>query len=267
MSKTLTLVGAGWESVQSSAKHGRRADSIQRLRSLLAHPDLPMSVACKAHCLIGDLLVAGEQYAEARRHFRAAAGLAPTQAETFFQWGLAHERDPHGSDRHAAMRFRTASELEPKNQTYRAAFGRALVRCGRLKRGVCELLAAAQGATGDIEVIRVVVEGLIEARQVETARSIVNKARFQCFESVKERELIELQSRVRFESARCEQRGTTRHEQDAEFAKDGGRVVLPFVRIAKGKENLESGSQSTRRRDVVSMPQPHLGRLRACRAD
>ena len=267
MSKTLTLIGAGWASVQASAKYGRRADSIQRIRSLLARRDLPTSVASQANRLLGELLIASENYAAARRHLRAAAGFAPTDAQTFFQWGLAYEQDPHGSDRHAAMRFRQASELEPGNAAYRAAFGRALVRSDRLKQGVRVLLEAAQTASGNSDVIRVAVEGLMEAGQLDTAQRVLNKARFQCFESVKDRQLEELQSRVRFEAARCEQRGTTRHGQDAEFARDGGRVVLPFVRIASETGKTGSGHSGTCRGDVISMPRPHLGRLRACRAD
>jgi hypothetical protein len=270
MSRTLTLIGAGWASVRSSAAHGRRTDTLNRLRSLLARPDLPTSVACEAHRLAGELLVEAERYPKARRHLRLAAGIAPTQAQTFYLWGLAHERDPHGCDRLAAKQFRKASELEPGNSTYRAAFGRAAVRCDRLKRGVRELLTAAVAAPGDVAVIRVVTEGLIEAGRLDAARRVLNKARFLCFGIAKDRELVDLWERVRFETARCVQRETTRHRQDAEFATDGGRVVLPFVRLAKetrtGTKSESDSSESTRR-DVVSMPRPHFPRLRVRRAD
>jgi hypothetical protein len=83
------------------------------------------------------------------------------------------------------------------------------------------------------------------------------------------RELVSLRERVRFEIARKNQRetrGTTRHRQDAAFARDGGRVVLPFVRlVAETKTGASAGG--TVRVDVVSMPQPHFPRLRVRNAD
>lgn len=270
MSRMLNLIGAGWASVRSSAAHGRRTDALTQLNCLLARPDLPVSVARDAHRLAGALSVDAEKYPKARRHLRLAAALAPTHAATFYLWGLAYERDPHGCDRLAAIRFRKASELKPENAMYRAAFGRAAVRCNRLKRGVRELLAAAAAAPGDVAVIRLVTEGLIEAGKLDAARQVLNKARFLSFETTKDQELEDLLERVRFETARCVQREITRHRQDAAFAKDGGRVILPFVRLENGTCSATlSGSDSDEsiRRDVVSLPRPHFPRLRVRRAD
>jgi hypothetical protein len=160
MSRMLTLNDAGWELVRSSAAHGRRTDALTRAKRLLARPDLSASVAAEAHRLAGELLTEAERYSEARRHLSAAAALEPACAFAFHLWGLAHERDPHGCDRRAAVRFRRASELEPENHLYRAEFGRAAVRSGAGKTGVRELRAAADAAPGDAAVICVVVEGL-----------------------------------------------------------------------------------------------------------
>ena len=257
MSRTLTLIDAGWELVRSTAAHGRRSDALSRTARLLARPDLPASVAAEAHRLAGELLTDAERYSEARRHLSAAAALEPNCARGFHLWGLAQERDPHGCDRRAAIRFRRASELEPGNHLYRAAFGRAAVRCGLRKTGVRELLAAAEAAPGELKVIRVAVEGLVEAGKFMAARCILTQARFLCHAN---RELVVLEERVRFERARHSQkrsrgrRGTTRHVQDAEFATDGGRVVLPLIRIA---ENATRRGRNVPR-DVVSFPKPPL---------
>ena len=267
MSRTLTLNAAGWELVRSSAAHGRRTDALTRATRLLGRPDLSASVAAEAHRLAGELLIEAERYSEARRHLSAAAALEPTRALAFHLWGLAHERDPHGCDRRAAARLRRASELEPENHLYRAAFGRAAVRCGAAKTGVRELLAAADAAPGDAAVTRVAVEGLVEAGKFGAASRVLTRARFLCPGN---RELAALWQRVRFEAARRGQkrsrgqRGTTRHEQDAELARDGGRVVLPFVRIAQSGEAGQGGSV---RCDVVSFPKPHFPRLLARNAD
>jgi hypothetical protein len=255
----LTLIDAGWESVRTAAASGRRAETLSRVTRLLALPDLPASLAAEAHRLAGELYTEAERYSEARRHLRAAAVLEPSHARTFYLWGLAFEDDPHGCDRRAALRFRRASELEPGNQLYRAAFGRAAVRAGRTKLGVRALLAAGRGGA-DLGALRIAVDGLIEAGYVKTARGLVNSARFL---HPGDRGLAALVERTRFEAARREQerRRTTRHRQDAAFAKDGGRVVLPFVRVEGGTR--DSAGPGLVRRDVVSLPKPHFPRLRA----
>jgi tetratricopeptide (TPR) repeat protein len=263
----LTLIDAGWASVRSSVTQGRRTDALTRLTRLLARPDVPTPVAADAHRLAGELLTDAEQYPEARRHLRAAAALEPTCARTYYLWGLAHERDPQGVDRRAALRFRKASNLEPHNALYRAAFGRAAVRCDVVKTGVRELLAAADAMPGDLPVIRVVTEGLLEAGRLGAARRVLTRAKFLCRDGVKARELTALIERVRFEAARTEQReqrGTTQHRQDAEFVKDGGRVVLPFIRV---ETETTAPAGGIVRRDVVSLPRPHFPRLRVRKAD
>jgi tetratricopeptide (TPR) repeat protein len=268
MSRTLTLIDridlidAGWQLVRSAAAHGRRADALSGAVRLLARPDLPASVAAEAHRLAGELLIDAERYPEARRHLSAAAAFAPTCARAFHLWGLAHERDPHGRDRRAARCFKRAGELEPANELYRAAFGRAAVRCGAVKTGVRELEAALAAAPGELEVVRVAVGGLTEAGKFGAARRALTRARFLCPAG---RELAALAGRVRFEAARARQRrsggrrGTTRHAQDAELARDGGRVVLPLIRVA--------GVGGTYRQDVVSFPKPHFPRLMVRKAD
>jgi hypothetical protein len=258
----LTLMDAGWASVRSLAAHGHRPDALARLSRLLARPDLPASVAAEAHRLAGQLLIDAERYPTARRHLSAAAALEPSRAETFHLWGLAHEEDPHGCDHRAALRFRAACRLEPNNARYRAAFGRAAVRCDRLKTGVRELVAAADAAPGDLAVLRVVIDGFLEAGRFDTARRVLTRARFLC---PADRELVALVERVRYEMARHEQGRTTRRRQDADPARDGGRVVLPFVRVDRTDEAPAAGG--TVRRDVFSMPQPHFPRLRVRRAD
>ena len=266
MSRMLTLIHAGWSSIRSSVAQGRRTDALARLRRLLARPDVPIPVAADAHRLAGELLTDAEHYTEARRHLRAAAALEPTHARTFYLWGLAQERDPHGCDRRTATRFRMASRLEPDNALFRAAFGRAAVRCDRVKTGVRELLAAADAAPGDLAVLRVAIDGLVDADRLRYARRLLNRASFLCRDVARTRELRALEERVRFAAARREQRGergTTRHRQDAEHARDGGRVVLPFIRIA----GTTAPNGGTVRRDVVSFPRPHFPRLITRKAD
>jgi Flp pilus assembly protein TadD len=254
MSRTLTILHSGWASARALARGGRRAHALAVIEQLLSRPDVPAPIAADARRLAGELELYRERYAAARRHLRAAAALEPTHAETHYRLGLAHERDPHGDDRLAAVRFKKASKLEPDNPLYRAAFGRAAVRCDRVKAGVRALLAAADAAPGDTPVLRVVVGGLLEAGKPGAARRVVDRARFLCPAN---RELDAIREQVRFENARRRQQNE-RSKQDAPFATEGEFVLLPFVRVVGGSGRAKAG---VIRRDRVSMPRPHLARL------
>lgn len=262
MSMTLSLVTAAWDSIQAAAKQGRNADALHQTRQLLALPDLPTSLATQAHRLAGEISLDCERFADARRYLRAAAALTPGCAYTAHLFGTAFERDPQGCDRRAAVAFRRATKLDPSNCLYRASFGRAAVRCGKSKLGRRALLQAAKGAPSDLTVLRVAVEGLLEAGAVRAANRALSRAQFLLPMS---RALSVLRERVRFAEARKNQRDqgrTARHRQDADIATDGGRAVLPFVRVLTC-ESTAAGTEVLVRRDVVSFPRPHFPKFRA----
>jgi hypothetical protein len=176
---------------------------------------------------------------------------------------VAHERDPHGDDRRAAARFRRACKVDPDNPLYRAAFGRAAVRCGKVRAGVRALLAAAdhvQDRTA-VPVVGMIVDGLLDAGRPAAARQVLARVRFLCPDS---RELNALWGRVRFETARRQQ--VARGTQDAIPATDGGASFLPFVRVV-GAGSGRTAVTATIRRDLVSKPRPHFARLRSTKAD
>lgn len=250
MSRTLSLVHGGLATARELSRRGRRSEALIRLRQLLATADVPSATAAEAHRLAAELLIDRDRFGAARRHLRAALGLEPRCAATFYLAGLASERDPSGHDRRAAVRFRRATELEPTNATYRAAFGRALVRAGIVNAGARQLEAAAE--TTDLTVLRVAVDGLLEGGRTAAARRVVQRARFlrpACAS------VAGMWNRVRFEAARLSQR-SHRGAQEARAARDG-RPLLPFLRVVGGSEAW--------RGDVVSVPRPHFARLRATR--
>ena len=262
MSRTLTLIEAAWTSACRLARCGRRVDALTQIRKILALAGVPTSVAAAAHRLAGELLLDLERYRAARRQLRAALKLEET-ARSHYLLGLAFEQDPRGDDRQAAIRFQKAVRLEPADAQYRAAFGRAAVRCDRVKLGVKALLGAADAAIGDIKVIRIVVDGLIEADRADAARRVLNKAQFSLSRST---QFPSLMGRVSFELARARQR-KSRSLQEARLAREGATDLLPFVRIA----NLEAGERhagaSTIRRDTISLSRPHLTRFHCSKAD
>ena len=267
MSRTLTLIQTGWESIRAIAENGRKADALAQLELLLARPDVPADIATEGHQLAGTIALDLGRFATARRHLKAAAGFDVTEARTRYLTGRAWEEDPEGCDRKAAVAFRKATLLDGTNPLYRAAFGRAAARCGQVRRGVCEMLAAAEQAPGDVTVIRVAVGGLLEMGKLGKARGVLAKAMFL---RPGHRELTNTWERTKFETARLTQRRTaktrenTRYAQDAQFARDGDRVLLPFVRIADGTGTASGASVRT---DTVSFPRPHFDRLRISKLD
>lgn len=249
MSWKLALIDSGLAVTRTLARRGQRNEALAQARRLLNRSDLPLSAAADTHRVAGEIHLESERFSRARRHLRASLGLEPNHARTHFLLGLAYERDPHGDDLRAARRFRAASRLAPSNAAYRAAFGRAAVRCYRVRRGVRELLAAAETTCKDVPLLEVVIEGLLEAGRVAAAHRIIVKARFSCPRSGEVRRLWE---RVRYESARRSQRRAS-STQDAEGpATEGAVRLLPFLRVV----------HSNIRFDTASFPRPHLIRSR-----
>jgi hypothetical protein len=273
MSRTLTLIEAGWQSARALAKRGQTTAALAQLNRLLARPDVPALLSAEAHRLAGELSIGVEKFAAARRHLNAAAALEPAHAGTQYLIGRAWEEDPDGCDRRAAICFKKAVALDGTSSLYRVAFGRAAARCGKMKLGTREMLAAAEAASGDLEVVLAAVRGLVEVGKVGAARRVVAKARFL---RPGDAELAAVWEWVKFETARLSQRKAgkvaktleeTRYAQDAHFATDGDRVTLPFLRIAETGDDAGKRSGGVVRRDAASFPRPHVARRQARKAD
>lgn len=261
MSRTLTLIHAGWGTIRALARSGRRRDALNHIGRLLACPDLPQAVAADAHRLAAELLIDAEDYTRARRHLRAAILIQPAHPHSHYLLGQAFEQDPNGDDRRAACWYKKAVNLEPTNPLYRAAFGRAAVRADRPICGTRNLLVAADASPDNVAVLRIVVDGLLEAGRTTDARRVLVKARFL---RPADRTVSGLWERVRFETARLGQQAA-RSTQDAAIAMDGESSVIPFVRVVGAGSH--QGPSSTIRWDSYSKPRPHVARFRSARSD
>jgi hypothetical protein len=242
MASTLPVVSFGYAAVTAAAG-GSRVRSNRLFDSFLAAPELPPGIAAKTHRLAASLAAGRGNYSAARRHLRAAARLDPADAETHYLLGQAFEADPFGSDASAARHYRAAAKLTRTNATYRAAFGRAAVRAGLRTGGLKTLARAASLAPRDPAVLSVVVDGLLDAGRVRTARRIVARARFL---SGGDARIEALWNRVRFATARADQ---------LRPAPDG---ILPFVRVISSVPHVGAGRIV--RADPPSRPRPHLVR-------
>jgi Flp pilus assembly protein TadD len=178
MSMTLPFLSAAWSAARAALAAGDKLTALKRVAPVLANPDCPPVLERSARRLAARALTGLERYAAARRHLRAVCRLAPLDATAQYDLGLAFEADPYGCDRRAAVRFRRAVGLRPTDGRFRAALGRALVRCGKPNAGVRELVAAAAVSPSDSHVLKVVVDGLTAAGKVRAAQRLLDRAAF-----------------------------------------------------------------------------------------
>ena len=253
---TLPLMESTWRSARDHASAGRRQLAFQQLNLLLKSPETPDRLQMLAHRLAARLYVAQDQYTKARRHLYQAEKLDGSIAEIHAEIAAAFEEDPSGCDRRAARRYRKAVQLGAKT-IVRAKLGRALIRINRVKQGVEELSQALEACPADLEVLKIVVEGMCEAGKPRRAQRIVQQARFLLRN---DRRVMALQSHVQFALARTSQSRTRRTPTTM-------MPVLPFIRVVDvDAEASTSGEGGVVRRDVLSSAAPHLGQIRAFRA-
>lgn len=238
MSRTLTFVHDGWTVAKRFAEVGRRLEALGHLNRLLASPDLPVGIASEARRLAAEIELERERFSSARRHLRAALALEPGNAEVYLLIGRSFEEDPEGSDERALKWYRKALSLSPASPRCLAACGRTAIRCDRVKVGL-KLLREVDDSS-DMSVVRVVVDGFLEAGKTDEARRAITLARFCCND---QKELDQLEQRTRFEDARRGQR--LRRNADSD------RKSVPFLRVVGGIV----------RRDVGSRPRPHIRRM------
>ncbi|MCZ2341743.1 MAG: hypothetical protein LC104_08090 [Bacteroidales bacterium] len=234
---------------------GRPTAALARLAPLLGGNPLPVPTTVTVRQLAAQLEIERDRFAAARRHLQVAITADPNNASLYFDLGTAFQDDPSGCDTRAARYFGKAWQRARTNAHYLAAWGVALVRSHRVSDGVARLNRAAKMAPGDLGVLELIVTGLLEAGRTQRARTIVNGARFAIRNTATINQLL---NRIRFEETRMRQEFSGR-------ARWEGTAVLPFVRLTTtGRTHTGSGVV---RRDVASWNEPHLGRLRAHRAE
>ena len=253
MSKTLPFLTACWAAARAAAAAGDRTTALKRVAPLLAAPDCPPVLLRSAHRLAARTHVAAGQFAAARKHLRAVCTLAPLDATAQYDLGKAFEDDPYGCDRRAAVRFGRAVALRPTDGRFRAARGRALVRIGKRKWGLVELLAAVEVAPADSVVLAVVLDGLVAAGRPRAAQKLLDRAAFLAPTSA---EIRRLRERAKFAAA------GGRAERPRRPA---GRLKLLTFTPAPAGRPLRVFGGGVVRADAASRQGPHFARLAAYR--
>ena len=171
--------------------------------------------------------------------------LEPTNADLYFQLGIAFESDPFGCDRKAKLAYKKATTLNADHPQFRAHLGRAMIRINELDSGIRVLCKAAAAAPTDTEVLEVLLEGLREAGRSDLAFQLLSKSRFL---APRDNQIQQLWARAKYDVARQTQKKVNHAEP----------TIRPFLRLVSAADD---------RLDAASEPKAHIGRLRAFRTD
>ncbi|MCE9534456.1 MAG: hypothetical protein K8T89_25545 [Planctomycetes bacterium] len=229
---------------------GRRVEARRRLDKLLTFPDVPETIRIEAHRLLGEIHLDAQCFRRARRHLLAALGLAPNDAETHYQLGVALDLDPDIDPKRAAREFKKALELKPDEARYWSGYGQICLRLGREKQSFGAFAAAADLAPMDLEVVDEIIDGLCFLGREEDARSVLMSARFRFGHS---EDLEQLWNRFRFLQLHRKQQASKRRLA----MQQGEAVILPFVSSKESTVPKVEGEPGILRFDRGSRPLPH----------
>lgn len=125
--------------------------------------------------LLGDALIARQEYERAATHFERATALSPEFGPAWA--GLAFVRMRQGNLTEAAEAYARAAALLPRQANVRQGFGVTLLDLGREEEGLPELRAAAELEPENGKVLFSLARGLDRAGQRDEALETARRAR------------------------------------------------------------------------------------------
>lgn len=184
---------------------------------------LPNAVAEEVQKRLGEIRLQRGQFAKARRHFAAALGWHPGQADYHHLMAAATQGDDDADPQRALDHFRRAVDLEPTNPRYLCDLGLQAVALGEIDEGLEALGKAVELAPDEPEVLEAMAVGLREADRLEEARRLLRSARFR---HPRDGRFQKLWNDFQFQTLHDQQQAARRrveltHEEPA---------ILPFVR-------------------------------------
>lgn len=245
MSTKLSLWVASCSRLDQLVRVGSYASARKLVVALLSWPTLDGVQTVALLKRGAEIASTSQRYRLARTYLRQAIALEPTDADLYFQLGVAFETDPFGCDRKARVAYRKATTLNADHPQFRAHLGRAMIRINELDSGIRVLCKAAAAAPTDTDVLEVLVEGLREAGRSDLAFKLLSKSRFL---APRDNHIEQLWARAKYDVARQNQKRIPGTEPS----------IRPFLRLVSASDD---------RMDASSEPKAHIGRLRAFRTD
>ena len=176
MNEPLVLIDQLLAKVRQLENQGCQQEAQRLLTRLANFRDLPEPVALEVRNRLARLFLRQHRFGAARHHLTAASAPAPPCLHPLFAGPRRQTACPEDLQR-AADHLRQAVQLAPRRPRYWVAYGKMLLKQGKLAKGL-RCLRARKLAPGDVGVLTRVVRGLIRAEQWQEARQTVQDALF-----------------------------------------------------------------------------------------
>jgi Flp pilus assembly protein TadD len=256
MSRTLNLVDRLVTLAHTHHHRGRTVSALRLLRKLSDFPDLPAQAGPTTLVRLATLLLHLRHFRKARRHLLAALVRRPGDARAHALLGYALSQDPRVEPGRALRHYRQALRLDPARPRWRAAYGRLLVKAGRVADGLAELHRAAAESPDDLCLLGRWVAALNGAGRSNEAERALQTA---CFRHSRNPRFQALRDRLRFREVRRRQTAVRKFSESA----SAPPVILPFLRPVAptaARPRVRRGGRILRC-DQAARPAPHLPRL------
>lgn len=243
MSRTLKMQDALLARARRLHERARYAESLPVLRRLFLYPNLPDDIAAEVHARLADAYAARGEFRPARKHLSALLKIKPHCPDAHRRMAKLLERDPRADARRAVRHYRKAMALAPSRTDLMRDCGRLIAEVGRAETGLDLLRRAMEQTPDDLSILETLVEALCELGRVDEARRELQLARFRQHSTAGYDRII---SDFHFRRLRAEAKSAGFREAP---------MVLPFLKVRPALR------RRTVRRDVASLPMPHLFRI------
>jgi tetratricopeptide (TPR) repeat protein len=249
MSRTLNLTASLLDRSRKLSQLGRKQDAHRLLQRLLTFRHLGSDIAQEAHALLADIQLTRQNIRLAGRHIRSALAHQPNNPQYhIFMARCAAQRKCRSRVETALRHYRQAIFLDSRQPAWLAEFGVLAVRHGRLQEGLASLRQAAGIAPDDAEVLKSLIQSLLETGQEQEALQRLKAALFRNSRNPAFRKIwqhFQYQRLLRWQMAR----------RTSELSnKDGDPVILRFLTNAA---SLRSGRLARQRERRAACAPPH----------
>lgn len=240
---------------QNYQKLGRNHDALRYLGRLAGCRDLEADVAEEAQVSLAEIHLARRNFPKARRHLTAALTHQPASARYYYLLATALASDAKADPLQAADAYRQSLAHDPDQPDCLGELGLLALEIGQTEEGLRCLRRAAELAPDDPEVLRRLVEGLVQEGCEDEARRALQAARFR---NPRDARFTRLWNDFQFR--RLHERQRARAVANYTGREDAGPTLLPFVRIAPETVKPPRAGRIIRCDPPSPPPPPHAPR-------
>lgn len=249
MARTLYLADQVYERASRYYALGQSTLALPLLRYLISNPEHAPGRLASAHLMAGECLLKLDEYGAARKHLNECLRIEPHNPQAHYCLAQAYQNDAEADASKAARHYREALRMAPLVPAFLSAAGVYFADMGQPRRGLKLLRQAHELAPDDLDVLRSLVNTLVELNREPEAHRLLNGLRFRLGVRAGFSDLVR---EVNFRAARTAQampvtptkRSSPRQEE-----------VLPFLNLVPAGDELPVRAM---RRDAASRQRPHI---------